>query len=430
MFDLLNAQPIGSSKFHGGGEYIKRVFDRLVQEYSKIIRIIAFYDHDKFLDEWLIKLMEDYRIETVNVKSIYELPNVFSNNEIDLFYTGLPYEYRTEILPKGVYKVATFHGMRAVECPHDEYEYKYTDSMKVKMKEQVRTFLKNTKWGYAKNKEQGIANYKECIAAFDKIVCVSNHTKYSLLNYFPELSEDQVEVRYSPLKNSTSRSIRRSCRKQEDEKYILLLGGNRWIKNSYRGLRALDDLYSRGHLQNIKTVVVGNLSKTIKSELVNNEKYIFKGYLIVANPIYFAEYLNSTIMKVGALLNGGTYTNNAVLASGATRNYANGIAMNAFLQSPFLGVGIGGTRGYGVFSGLLATFGLLGIGAFVGYLNSIIGMTIRKKIALALLLFVYLSVAFSVWYVYMLAFIPLYLVFQDSDRLKNVNLIGEDNVKS
>ena len=158
---------------------------------------------------------------------------------------------------------------------------------------------------------------------------------------------------------------------------------------------------------------------------------VFTGvYLIVANPIYFAEYLNSTIMKVGALLNGGTYTNNAALASGATRNYANGIAMNAFLQSPFLGVGIGGTRGYGVFSGLLATFGLLGIGAFVGYLNSIIGMTIRKKIALALLLFVYLSVAFSVWYVYMLAFIPLYLVFQDSDRLKNVNLIGEDNVKS
>lgn len=279
LFDLLNAQPIGSSKFHGGGEYIKRVFDRLVQEYSKIIRIIAFYDHDKFLDEWLIKLMEDYRIETVNVKSIYELPNVFSNNKIDLFYTGLPYEYRTEILPKGVYKVATFHGMRAVECPHDEYEYKYTDSMKVKTKEQIRTFLKNTKWGYAKNKEQGIANYKECIATFDKIVCVSNHTKYSLLNYFPEVSEDQVEVRYSPLKNSTSRSIGRSCRKQEDEKYILLLGGNRWIKNSYRGLKALDDLYSRGHLQNIKTVVVGNLSKTIKSELVNNEKYIFKGYV-------------------------------------------------------------------------------------------------------------------------------------------------------
>lgn len=158
---------------------------------------------------------------------------------------------------------------------------------------------------------------------------------------------------------------------------------------------------------------------------------VFTGvYLIVANPIYFAEYLNSTIMKVGALLNGGTYTNNAVLASGATRNYANGIAINAFLQSPLFGVGIGGTRGYGVITGLLATFGLLGVGAFVGYLNSIIGMTIRKKIVISSLLFVYLSVVFSVWYVYMLAFIPLYLVFQDSKSLKNVNLIGEDNDES
>lgn len=279
LFDLLNAQPIGNSKFHGGGEYIKRVFDKLVHDYSQTIKIITFYNYDKFLDEWIIQLIADYNIETLDVKSIYELPNIFKTNKINVFYTGLPYEYRKEMFPNEVYKIATFHGMRAVECPHDEFEYKYVDSFKIKIKERTRTLLKYSRWGYNKNIDQGIVNYKKCIAAFDKIVCVSNHTKYSLLNYYPELLEKQVDVRYSPLKNSVSRSLEKKFDNSVKEKYILLLGGNRWIKNSYRALQALDNLYSRGHIQNIKTVVVGNLSNTIRSELVNNDKYDFKGYV-------------------------------------------------------------------------------------------------------------------------------------------------------
>ena len=279
LFDLLHAQPIGNSKFHGGGEYIKRVFDKMVHDYSQTIKIIAFYNYDNFLDEWIIQLITDYNIETLDVKSLYELPSIFKTNKINVFYTGLPYEYRKEMFPDDVYKIATFHGMRAVECPHDEFEYKYADSFKTKIKECTRTLLKYSRLGYSKNIEQGILNYKKCIASFDKIVCVSNHTKYSLLNYFPELLEKQVDVRYSPLKNSVSRSIEKEFDNSVKEKYILILGGNRWIKNSYRALKALDDLYSRGHIQNIKTVVVGNLSNTIRSELVNNDKYDIKGYV-------------------------------------------------------------------------------------------------------------------------------------------------------
>ena len=54
LFDLLSAQPIGTSKYHGGGEYIKRVFKCLVDEFSENLEITVFYDKDKFLDEWEI----------------------------------------------------------------------------------------------------------------------------------------------------------------------------------------------------------------------------------------------------------------------------------------------------------------------------------------------------------------------------------------
>ena len=72
LFDLFFAQPIGSSKFHGGGEYMKAVFKRLVELNSKD-DIIVFYDFDKFIDDWIIELIRQNHIKSVDVKSIKEV---------------------------------------------------------------------------------------------------------------------------------------------------------------------------------------------------------------------------------------------------------------------------------------------------------------------------------------------------------------------
>lgn len=135
-------------------------------------------------------------------------------------------------------------------------------------------------------------------------------------------------------------------------------------------------------------------------------------YIIVTNPLYFAEYLDSTILKIGALLQGGQYTNNAVLASGATRNYANGLAIEAFLSSPLFGVGVGGTRGYGIWAAFAATFGIVGMVAFVVYINNVFQFSLKGKVLLSIILAAYFSIILSVWYLYMLAFIPIYLCLQ------------------
>lgn len=139
---------------------------------------------------------------------------------------------------------------------------------------------------------------------------------------------------------------------------------------------------------------------------------IFGGYIVATHPIYISEYLDSTILKIGALLQGGQYTNNAVLASGATRNYANNLAIEAFLKSPLFGVGVGGTRAYGIWAAFAATFGIVGMVAYVFFLNNIFHFGAKGKIGLIVILAGYLSIVLSVWYLYILAFIPVYLSLQ------------------
>lgn len=135
-------------------------------------------------------------------------------------------------------------------------------------------------------------------------------------------------------------------------------------------------------------------------------------YIVISNPIFFTEFLDSTLLKIGALIQGGTYTDNAVLASGATRNYANNIAWKAFLDSPLLGVGLGGTRGYGIWIAFAANFGILGMLAFIMYLNSIFHFSLKNKVIMFALVVMYFSIILSVWYIYMIAFVPVYLCMQ------------------
>lgn len=277
LFDLLLCQPIGESKFHGGGEYIKRVFREVILTKSDDVAVSVYFDQDAFLDEWIFDLIKEYSIETYNIKTVSQIVDIFAEKQFDVFYTGMPYEYKKEYFPYKIYKIGTFHGMRAVECPHDHYEYKYIQSFSGRLKEHIRNLLKYTKYGYKKNINSGISNYKKCIGIFDKIVCDSFHTAYSLKIYYTSLENKTIETLYPPLKYSENSAD--DLEVPATGKYILMIGGNRWLKNTYRGIRAIDFLYSRGHLDDIKTVVVGSLNTKIKKEVKNKEKFEFKGYV-------------------------------------------------------------------------------------------------------------------------------------------------------
>lgn len=274
LFDLLYSQPEGGIKYHGGGEYIKRIFRELALNYLDRIELIVYYDHSAFLDDWVKEIIREKDIEVLDIKKPADITQVLKERDIDVFYTGMCYQYNKAMFTDEVYTIGTFHGMRGAECPHDEFEYKYM-SGKQQYKEMLRWYLKNTKrYGYVKAAENAVEGFMSCISSFDKLICDSEHTAFSLKNYYPELDTESIDIIYPPLKYSES--IYPGHLK---EKFLLAIGGNRWVKNTYRALKALDDLYSRGHLKGVKSVIVGSVPASIIKEIKCRDNFRFVGYI-------------------------------------------------------------------------------------------------------------------------------------------------------
>lgn len=268
LFDLFFAQPIGASKFHGGGEYIKTVFKYLVEQNSGD-EIVVFYDFDKFVDVWIMNLIQQNNIKSINIKSIKEVERIFQNEKIDTFYSGMPYKYYEISMPKAVRKIGTFHGLRFAEKLSDQYAPYY-----YKGKDKCKFFLKYVFTDYFQKK--AISYYRNGIDAFDDIVTVSKHTKYAIQTLCNCESNKMINVFYTPakfvsdVKNDTA---------EINSPYILLLGGNRWEKNVCRALIAIESLLDKGWLENYKIVVIGKLPEKIIKKLLHKDKYLLMGYV-------------------------------------------------------------------------------------------------------------------------------------------------------
>lgn len=270
LFDLYNAQPFGSSKFHGGGEYIKTVFKSLIEVCKiynhKHIEISVFFNKNKFLDDWLIELIKDNSIKVYDVKNEKDIQKILMV-EYDVFYTGMPYMYSKMNLSMIRFRICTIHGIRSIEKVSDKYSVLFLNT-KNTIKIILKTIIKKF---YIK---EGIKKYSNLINNFDFVITDSNHSKYALMVWLNRFNEEKLGVFYAP--NKYYEIINSS--KNIYGKYFLLVSVNRWEKNAYRALKAFELLFSKGYLNDYKVVVVGNLPKKIKRRL-KYDKYIFKGYV-------------------------------------------------------------------------------------------------------------------------------------------------------
>jgi hypothetical protein len=103
LYDLLASQSVGSTKFHGGGEYIKTIFNHLVINYHQHNTIEVFFDNDLFIDEYIKRLFIDYSITTYQVKNIDDLKVLLQNRMYDVLFSGLPDCYAELKKPNDLY---------------------------------------------------------------------------------------------------------------------------------------------------------------------------------------------------------------------------------------------------------------------------------------------------------------------------------------
>lgn len=281
LYDLIASQPDRGSKFHGGGEYCKTVFRKIVSENeNNIIEVVV--DPKRDIDSELVQICKDNDVKVNFCKDKNELNNLV-NNGYDKFYSALPYEYGDMKFDSKIEFIYTIHGLRGIEMPFDRYENKFQNKS---IKSLIRQAAIKISPKVIVNRRIDAFNRLFNVTENRRILVASYHTKYSILNYFPQIEESQIEVLYSPKKTISNIDWSNEEKvldkyKVDSKKYILLVSGDRWLKNNYRGVKALDKLFSQNRkvLNGIKVVLLGvNNKSTYENIIMNKEKFIIEGY--------------------------------------------------------------------------------------------------------------------------------------------------------
>ena len=270
LFDLSVCQPNRESKFHGGGVYGIIVFKALA-EHCDNSNLIVYLDKSKYIDSEVIELLTNKNIEIVDSSSIRLHDLISSRNDIAALYSPLFKAVYTHI--SNIPILVTVHGLRALEMNRDKYEIMYETSLAGRLKAIIKqTPLYNLLWRKYYNSYKNIFDGKNI-----KYITVSEHSKYSILSHYPEVEESDIKVLYSP---STTSLNPDAVKSYDSEPYFLIVSANRWIKNAYRAMKALDILYSNNKIRHIKARVLGiSENSRIAKKMKNKSEFIFHGYV-------------------------------------------------------------------------------------------------------------------------------------------------------
>lgn len=277
LFDLLMAQAKNGNT-SGGFEFVYAVFKELAKYHKKEINLIVFYDFRIGLESWITELIRNEEIKSYDLKDLHEIKQICKEEKVDVFYSGMPYQYTFPFANEHVVCIGTFHGLRSFEAPEDEYVYKYYNHTRGKII--LRKIFRQ--WNQIpvikgrrieKQRKASREKYWKAMSNFDKITCVSYHSKYAIEALYGE-KIPPVSVFYSPEK------VRTLNKQILDKHYILLTMCDRFRKNVYRALVAINNLQKSGLLPEIKTIVTGKPSNIMKEEFANNKAIEFlEGYV-------------------------------------------------------------------------------------------------------------------------------------------------------
>jgi glycosyltransferase involved in cell wall biosynthesis len=277
LFDFEAIQP-ALGKFHGGGEYARSVFEQLLRLRKDEV-ILGFYNKNKWFDPVLKEMIREAGSRLFAVSTKRELQALIDGGECDRVYSASPYGYY-DLDFSNVDFIFTIHGLRAVEMPTDKYELVCDRSLLSILKYAYKNV---NRAGYINSKKRQFARLLSVRAKRKTIVVDSYHTKYALLANFADLRRELIVVIYAPRKRvvvpdksaEALNKFRVSARQ-----YFLLISGNRWRKNAFRAIRALDEIFSDYPGTDKKVLVLGvNNSATFTRHIKNRNRFVFFGYV-------------------------------------------------------------------------------------------------------------------------------------------------------
>jgi hypothetical protein len=285
LFDLSAAQPVSVNDFHGGSEYAKAVFYRLCELLPSESSLEVFYNPLKNIDNSIMGICRTRRFMINLCRNNSEINKLLSVKNYAAFFSALPYLYFDLVIPPQTKFIYTIHGLRSLEYSADKYMLKYNKSIKEKLKFiYFFIFPFITKKMYSKRVVKRL-NRLFSVTGNQIIITVSNHSKYAISYFFPQLDKSQLKVFYSPAKkyffdNNDEQILKFFS--LEPKKYILLICANRSEKGAYRACRVLHRLtkIKNRFPEDIKVIVTGvTYYKPYHNLTNNNSRFIFKGYV-------------------------------------------------------------------------------------------------------------------------------------------------------
>lgn len=259
--------------YHGGGEYGNVILDKLLHIDDRDFGIIFYQDLKT--DNTKIPACIEKGWEIFPISGFHEVPRILSDNNYDVFYSPLPYQdNRTDIkLPNNVKYIATIHGLRTIEL------LDYIG---------ITNNNPNSIWEW-EDVAHIYRNYIDAFAISDNrcIIAISEHTKYSIYNTFPELENEPIEVLYSPQKLTPpccdNEEEALSSIKLQKDNYALMVSADVWYKNVPLSLIAYDQIFSMNYSfinSDYKVVVTGVADVSeILSQLENKDRFVLLDYV-------------------------------------------------------------------------------------------------------------------------------------------------------
>jgi glycosyltransferase involved in cell wall biosynthesis len=264
LFDLSSSQPNLSGKYHGGGKYGEMVFYRMIEHN---IKFSCTYDSTKWFNPLVKEACQKNNIKLYDISNV-RLTDIVSDNRFDTVYAPLIGSNLYEL--KKCRVVGTMHGLRMLETPIDFSVFKYKKNLNFKSCIRYMLMILFPEW----KKNRYLKSERKRLEGNIDYVVVSDHTKYSIQSFFPDLTND-IQVFYSP-NTSTDMEVRKS---DNTQRYFLMVSGCRWEKNVLRAIEAFDRLVSAGRLKGVKAVVTGCYSEDFRYKIENPESFEFVGYV-------------------------------------------------------------------------------------------------------------------------------------------------------
>jgi glycosyltransferase involved in cell wall biosynthesis len=271
LYDLAATHPGKLGSVHGGGVYAEVVFKQLISM-AEQNTVEVFYFDNKVISPQIIALCQKYQIVQHPIRTMAGVQKLLDSGSFHTLYSALPYGNFTGIDTKLVRFVYTIHGLRELEVPYSTQQWRYSFHWK-RLTEWLWAMLFTRSFNYQTKKK-----FTNLLAKPNsRVITVSNHSKYSLLNFFcSQVTADDIDVFYSPLLESEDAS-QSTYIVPIEQPFFLVINGNRWVKNSYRALQALEQFYTKHPDCKIKTLILG--VQFPPRRFANNPNFIFRGYV-------------------------------------------------------------------------------------------------------------------------------------------------------